>query len=122
MTREIEKEYGLHAAKRKNVRLDNPLRKVDVSAGYVKKQVGNIVKALVPDYRFQTMGEFRVLLSLYNLTVEGAHGNVRREDYHGLVYSATDGNGNKVGNPFKASLFGKLGAMKPYRRSSAFQI
>ena len=107
VTREIEKEYGLHTAERKNVRLDNPLRTVDVSAGDVKKQVGNTVKALVSGYRFQTMGEFRALLSLYNVTVEEAHGNVHGEEYHGLVYSATDDNGNKVGNPFKASLFGK---------------
>lgn len=107
VTREIEKEYGLHTAERKNVRSDNPLRKVDVSAGDMKKQVGNTVKALLSGYRFQTMGELRALFSLYNLTVEEAHGNVRGEDYHGLVYSVTDGNGNKVGNPFKASLFGK---------------
>ncbi len=28
-------------------------------------------------------------------------------EYHGVVYSATDEKVNKVGNPFKASLFGK---------------
>lgn len=41
------------------------------------------------------------------MTVEEAHGNVRGREYHGLVYSATDNKGNKVGNPFKSSLFGK---------------
>ena len=87
--------------------LDNPLRKVDASAGDVKKQVGNTVKALNGQYRFQTMGEYRALLSLYNMTVEEARGNVRGREYHGLVYSVTDGRGNKVGNPFKSSLFGK---------------
>ena len=80
---------------------------MDASAGDVKKQVGNIVKALNGQYRFQTMGEYRALLSLYNMTVEEAHGNVRRREYHGLVYSVTDDKGNKVGNPFKSSLFGK---------------
>ena len=53
------------------------------------------------------MGEYRALLSIYNLTVEEARGNVRGREYHGLVYSVTDGRGNKVGNPFKSSLFGK---------------
>ena len=53
------------------------------------------------------MGEYRALLSLYNVTVEETQGNVRGREYRGLVYSATDGNGNKVGNPFKSSLFGK---------------
>ena len=105
--RELEQKYGLHPAERKNQRLDNPLRKVDASAGDVKKQVGNTVKALNGQYRFQTMGEYRALLSLYNMTVEEARGNVRGREYHGLVYSVTDDRGNKVGNPFKSSLFGK---------------
>ena len=105
--RELERKYGLHPAERKNQRLDNPLRKVDASASDVKRQVGNIVKALGGQYRFQTMGEYRALLSLYNMTVEEARGNVRGREYIGLVYSVTDDSGNKVGNPFKSSLFGK---------------
>ena len=105
--RELEQKYGLHPAERKNLRLENPLRKVDASAGDVKRQVGNTVKALSGQYRFQTMGEYRALLSLYNMTVEEARGNVRGREYNGLVYSVTDDSGNKVGNPFKSSLFGK---------------
>ena len=105
--RELERKYGLHPAERKNQRIENPLRKVDASAGDVKRQVGNTVKALSGQYRFQTMGEYRALLSLYNMTVEEARGNVRGREYNGLVYSVTDGKGNKVGNPFKSSLFGK---------------
>ena len=105
--KELEQKYGLHPAERKNSRLDNPLSKVDASAGDVKKQVGNVVKALNGQYRFQTMGEYRALLSLYNITVEETQGNVRGREYHGLVYSVTDDMGNKVGNPFKSSLFGK---------------
>lgn len=107
ITRELECKYGLHDAERKNRRLDTPPHKVDVSAGDVKKQVGNTVKALNRQYRFQTMGEYRALLSLYNLTVEETQGNVRGREYHGLVYSATDDSSNKTGNPFKSSLFGK---------------
>ena len=41
------------------------------------------------------------------MTVEEARGNVRGREYHGLVYSVTDDAGNKTGNPFKSSLFGK---------------
>ena len=107
ITRELEKKYGLHDAERKSRRPDTPLRKVDASAGDVKRQVGNVVKAVNRQYRFQSMGEYRALLSLYNVTVEEARGNVRGREYSGLVYSATDEAGNKVGNPFKSSLFGK---------------
>ena len=101
--RELEQKYGLHPAERKNPRLENPLRKVDASAGDVKKQVGNTPKALNGQYRFQTMGN-TVRPFPYNLTVEEARGNVRGREYHGLVYSVTDDKGNKVGNPFKSSL------------------
>ena len=105
--KELEQKYGLHPAERKNARMENPLHKVDASAGDVKRQVGNVVKAVNRQYRFQSMGEYRALLSLYNVTVEEARGNVRGREYYGLVYSATDDAGNKVGNPFKSSLYGK---------------
>lgn len=105
--KELEKKYGLTPAYRNNERLESPLKKVDISAGDVKKQVGNAVKALSKGYRFQSMGEYRALLSLYNVTVEEVSGEVRGREFHGLVYSATDDAGNKVGNPFKSSLFGK---------------
>ena len=105
--KELEQKYGLHPAESKKSRLDNPLHKVDVSAGDVKKQVGNTVKALCRQYRFQTMGEYRALLSLYNVTVEETQGIVREREYKGLVYSVTDDKGNKIGNPFKSSLYGK---------------
>ena len=117
--KELEQKYGLHPAERKNSHLENPLRKVDVSAGDVKKQAGNIVKALNRQYRFQTMGEYRALLSLYNMTVEEAHGNVRGREYHGLVYSVTDDKGNKVGNPFKSSLFGKSAGYEAVQKKFA---
>lgn len=107
ITSELEKKYGLHSADRCQLRTDNPLRRVDVSQGDVKRQVSNVVKAVMATYKFQTMGEYRALLSLYNVTVEEARGMVDGREYHGLVYSATDDAGNKTGNPFKASRIGK---------------
>ena len=105
--KDLERKYGLHSAERRGERIERPLCKVDVAAGDIKKQVGNIVKAVNRQYRFQSLGEYRALLSLYNVTVEEARGIVRGREYHGLVFSATDDAGNKTGNPFKSSLFGK---------------
>ena len=107
ITTELERKYGLHPAYRRQYRNDNSLRKVDTSQGDVKRQVSNTVKAVMAAYKFRTMGEYRVLLSLYNVTVEEARGMADGREYHGLVYSATDDAGNKVGNPFKASHIGK---------------
>ena len=105
ITRDIEKEYGLHPADKKlEKQTVNPLHPVNPQEGDIKKQVGNTVKAVFSTYQFQTIGELRALLSLYNITVDEVRGNVRGEDYNGLVYSVIDANGEKVGNPFKSSL------------------
>ena len=116
ITRELEKKYGLYPADRRQHRHDNPLRKVGVSQGDVKRQVSNTVKAVMATYKFRTMGEYRALLSLYNVTVEEARGMAGGREYHGLVYSATDDAGNKVGNPFKASRIGKSVGYEAVRR------
>lgn len=128
ITSELEKKYGLHPADRRQLRTDNPLRRVDVSQGDVKRQVSNVVKAVMATYKFRTMGEYRALLSLYNVTVEEAHGIVNGREYHGLVYfslspdnsSATNGAGNKVGNPFKASRIGKSVGYEAVQRRFEF--
>ena len=116
ITRDLERKYGLHPADRRQHRNDNLLRKVDASQGDVKRQVANTVKAVMAAYKFRTMGEYRALLSLYNVTVEEARGMAGGREYHGLVYSATDDAGNKVGNPFKASRIGKSVGYEAVRR------
>lgn len=128
ITSELEKKYGLHPADRRQYRTDNPLRRVDTSQGDVKRQVSNVAKAVMATYKFQTMGEYRALLSLYNVTVEEAHGMVDGREYHGLVYfplslnnsSATDDAGNKTGNPFKASRIGKSVGYEAVQRRFEF--
>ena len=120
ITSELERKYGLHPADRRQFRTDNPLRRVDVSQGDVKRQVSNVAKAVMASYKFQTMGEYHALLSLYNVTVEEAHGMVNGREYHGLVYSATDDAGNKTGNPFKASRIGKSVGYEAVQRRFEF--
>ena len=107
ITRTLEQKYGLHTAERKRQTQTEPLRAVDAAAGDVKKQIGNVLKGISGKYRFRTLGEYRVLLALYNVTVEECRGEVRGREYGGFVYSALDGEGNKVGTPIKASRFGK---------------
>lgn len=116
ITRALEQQYGLHPAERKRQTQTEPLRAVDAAAGDVKRQVGNVLKGISGRYRFQTLGEYRALLSLYNLTVEECRGEAHGREYHGFVYSATNDNGGKIGTPLKASRFGKRYGYEAFER------
>ncbi|MDR2915374.1 MAG: relaxase/mobilization nuclease domain-containing protein [Tannerella sp.] len=108
ITKELEEKYKLHPADKLNYSEDVPrLKKVDYEAGDIKKQIANNVKALMQSYRFTSLPEYRALLSIYNIGVEEASGEVRGKQYRGLVYSALDNEGNKIGNPIKSSSIAK---------------
>lgn len=116
----IEKQYNLHPSGSRRQRLEQgALHKVNASEGNVKRQVGNVLKQLSGNYRFQSLGEYRALLSLYNITVEEARGEVGGREYRGFVYSATDEKGGKVGNPLKASRFGKYAGYDAFDKRCA---
>lgn len=108
ITRELEKMHTLHSADKKKRQEELPqLKRVGYQSGDIKKQITNISKALIKNYRFQSVNEFRTLLSLYGVTVEEVKGEVKGKNYSGLVYSAIDEKGEKVGNPIKSSVIGK---------------
>lgn len=105
--RELEKKYGLKPAEREKITPDMPIRKVDPS-GDIKRQVANTVKMVGMRYKFQTLGEYNVILTLYNVRCEQTDGRVNGREYHGLVYFATDDSGKTIATPFKASRLGKF--------------
>ena len=105
--RELEKKYGLRPAEREKITPDTPIRKIDPS-GDIKRQVANTVKMVGMRYKFQTIGEYNAILSLYNVRCEPTDGKVNGREYHGLVYFATDDSGMTIATPFKASRLGKF--------------
>lgn len=107
ITKDLEQRYGLLPADKQKQKEAYRFQKVKPQQGNIKKQVAAVVKPLMKSYRFLSINEYRALLSLYNVTVEEVKGEVKGKPYHGLVYSVTNDNGNKVGNPFKSSVFGK---------------
>lgn len=107
ITTEMEEKYNLHKAQREKITPDMPIKKVDPS-GDIKRQVANTVKMVGMRYKFQTMGEYNAVLSLYNIRCEQTDGRVNGREYHGLVYFATDDEGKTIANPFKASRLGKF--------------
>lgn len=107
ITTELEEKYNLHKAQREKISPDMPIRKVDPS-GDIKSQVANTVKMVGMRYKFQTIGEYNAILSLYNVRCEQTDGRVNGREYHGLVYFATDDSGKTIATPFKASRLGKF--------------
>lgn len=107
ITTELEERYNLHKAQREKITPDMPIKKVDPS-GDIKRQVANTVKMVGMRYKFQTMGEYNAVFSLYNIRCEQTDGRVNGREYHGLVYFATDDEGKVIANPFKASRLGKF--------------
>lgn len=105
--RELEKKYGLKVAEREKITPDMPIKKVDPN-GDIKRQVANAVKMVGMRYKFQTLGEYNAVLSLYNIKCEQTDVRVNGREYHGLVYFATDDDGKTIANPFKASRLGKF--------------
>ncbi len=107
ITTELEEKYHLHKAQRDKITPDMPIKKVDLS-GDIKRQVANTVKLVGMRYKFQTIGEYNAVLSLFNVKCEQTDGKVNGREYHGLVYFVTDDEGKVIANPFKASRVGKF--------------
>ena len=105
--RELEKKYGLKVAEREKVSPDTPITKVDPN-GDIKRHVQNVVKLVGMRWQFQSIGEYNAILELYNVKCEMTDGKVNGREYHGLVYFATDDNGNTIATPLKASRLGKF--------------
>lgn len=105
--RELEQQLGLTPATKKEWKEGLPLSPVDYRNGNLKGQLAGVIRPIAREWRFQTLGEYRAVLSLYGITVDEVKGEYGGREYHGLSYSATDKDGNKVGKPFKSSVFGK---------------
>lgn len=119
-TEALEKQYNLHPSGSRRQRMEfGGLHKVNAADGNVKRQVGNVLKNISGNYRFQMLGEYRALLSLYNITVEEARGEVNGREYRGFVYSATNDKGEKIGNPLKASRLGKYAGCDAFDKRCA---
>ena len=106
--RDLEQKYNLQKATEQEQKQSNKVFKtVNHKNGDIKSQIASVVRYLPKYYNFSTMGSYNALLSLFNITAEEVKGERDGQPVNGLVYVALDENGNKVSNPFKASLFGK---------------
>ncbi|MBT2621878.1 conjugal transfer protein MobB [Chryseobacterium sp. ISL-6] len=108
ISRALEQKYGLiPTTEKEHLQNDSIFRPVDYIKGDLKSQIASVVRHLPKYYRFQTMGEYNALLSLFNITADEVKGELHGTEKQGLVYSVLNENREKTSNPFKASLFGK---------------
>ncbi|WP_313578099.1 conjugal transfer protein MobB [Chishuiella sp.] len=106
--REIEQKFGLIPATKKDFKINNNFFKpVNYSDGDLKSQIASVVRYLPSYYKYQTFGEYNALLSLFNITAEKVEGEINGKIQKGLLYFPINENKEKIGMPFKASLFGK---------------
>ncbi|MDM1408344.1 conjugal transfer protein MobB [Myroides sp. DF42-4-2] len=105
---DLETKYNLNkATEQEKKQVNKVFKPVNYKYGDIKSQIASVVRHLPKYYSFSTMGSYNALLSLFNITAEEVKGERNGQSVNGLVYVALDENGNKVSNPFKASLFGK---------------
>lgn len=120
--RELEQQFDLTPATKKEWKEGLPLSPVYYEGGNLKGQLAGVIRPIAREWRFQSLGEYRAVLSLYGITVDEVKGEYGGREYHGMSYSATDKDGNKVGKPFKSSIFGKeagIAALEKRMLSSA---
>lgn len=106
--RSLEREFNLKPADEKTQQNDKLFFKpVDYAKGNVKSQLAAVIRYLPQYYLFSNAGPYNALLSLFNITSEQVSGEAYGKPKKGLVYFALDAKGEKAGNPFKSSSFGR---------------
>ncbi|WP_188050774.1 conjugal transfer protein MobB [Flavobacterium sp. GP15] len=110
--RSLEQQFQLLPATVKNRNPKEAIFKpVDYKEANVKSQIASVVRHLPKYYQYQSLGAYKALLSLFNITAEEVKGELNGIPKQGLVYFALNEMGQKATNPFKSSLFGKQAGM-----------
>jgi len=106
--KELEVEYGLVQAEsrsQKQMQRLNPLplEKLQYGQTETKRAITNIVNTVVRQYNFASLPELNAVLRLYNVVADRGNENSRMFRENGLLYSAINEHGEKLGVAIKAS-------------------
>lgn len=109
----IEEKYSLvkaHARELEHGQNLSPanIEKADYGWSQTKRTITNIVGAVINQYSFTSIAELNAVLSQFNIVADRGKAGSRMHERRGLQYWITDGQGNRVGVPIKASsIYGK---------------
>ncbi|WP_433780472.1 relaxase/mobilization nuclease domain-containing protein [Flavobacterium anhuiense] len=108
--KEIEKAFNLVPAKgRQKEKILNikPVQSsvIKYGAAETKKSVAAVLNAIIPNYKYTTLGELNAVLNLYNVTAVQGSKDSRMFLHKGLAYQILNDKKQPVGVPLKASSF-----------------
>lgn len=108
--KQIETQFNLVRAdnKKKVVVIDlKPLNvlKIEYGVSDSKKAIAGILNAVIPHYKFTTIGELNAVLNLYNVSVLQGNEDSKMFLHKGLLYQIIDADKKPIGVPIKASSF-----------------
>lgn len=106
----IEQEFSLVVAEKKTYKQEPgikaaELEKAKYGRSSTKRQISNVLSAVVNDYKFTSLAELNALLEQFNVTADRGHEETEMFQKKGLVYSLMDKDGIKIGIPIKSSSF-----------------
>ncbi|GAA3773057.1 relaxase/mobilization nuclease domain-containing protein [Flavobacterium ginsengiterrae] len=108
--KEIEKAFSLVPAQgRQQEKIQNikPLQGSVLKYGKAetKKAIAAVLNAVIPNYKYTTIGELNAILNLYNVTAVQGSKDSRMFLHKGLAYQILNDKRQTVGVPLKASSF-----------------
>ncbi|MDM1401716.1 relaxase/mobilization nuclease domain-containing protein [Myroides odoratimimus] len=107
--REIEKQFNLTSSINQTNEETKQIQftPVDYTKHNLKAQITSVIRYLPKYYKYDSLTSYNALLSLFNIRAERVETSYNGQTKQGLVYFVLNEKGEKVSNPFKASLFGK---------------
>jgi hypothetical protein len=105
----IELKFGLTQAEGRGQKQENQLKlsvqKVQYGKTQTKQAITNVLDVVVNQYKYTSLPELNAVLKQYNVVADRGKEDTTMYQKRGLVYTALDDNGNKIGTPIKASAF-----------------
>lgn len=108
ITNHLERKYGLiPSTPSKEQRTNAPTSRENLTSDNIRSEIAQTLRGILTHYHFCSLGEFKAILGVYQLTIEEVKNIYRGREYNGIVYAPTDEAGNKLCPPIHASKIGR---------------
>ena len=108
ITDHLERKYGLiPSTPSKEQKTNSPTSQENLTSDNIRSEIAQTLRGILTHYHFCSLGEFKAILGVYQLTIEEVKNTYRGREYNGLVYAPTDKAGNKLCPPLHASKIGR---------------